>query len=304
MTGRTADARESAADSLRLAIAQLPPPLNTDSYTIRQRGIFERDDIEVVVNDRVDFAFLHPRPSMDYRQYKPRSERLNLKPSRIGRGMQERLDKISSCFASAGSLLEIGAAEGSFLKEVRGRFPSVALACIEPDEKTAPQRRQLAGLTEFSDASAARSSGARFDVVGAFHVFEHIEQPRAFLDTCAALLTRDGSLILEVPAVTDPLLSLYHVPAYEAFYFQQQHPFVYSGASLSRLLDHAGFRVKAVIPFQRYGLANHLTWLTRGEPGGDETYATVFEAANDPYRAALERCGATDTVIAIASPRG
>ena len=107
-------------------------------------------------------------------------------------------------------------------------------------------------------------------------------------------------MIIEVPCLKDPLLSLYDCPAYQQFYYQTQHPFVYSAPSLARLLGHAVLEIVEEIAFQRYGIENHLHWLSRGEPGGDASLREIFSGLDDDYRNAVELTGDTDTVIMVA----
>jgi len=95
------------------------------------------------------------------------------------------------------------------------------------------------------------------------------------------------------------LLSLYGSTAYRDFYFQRQHPFVYSAASLRRVLGHEGYTAE-MIPYQRYGLENHLGWLTAGKPGGNAQFRALFAGGEAGYTAAPEGRGRTDTVFAVA----
>jgi hypothetical protein len=93
------------------------------------------------------------------------------------------------------------------------------------------------------------------------------------------------------------LLSLYNNQAFSHFYFQSQHPYLYSPSSLRRLLEHNGYQTVELINYQRYGLENHLTWLSQGSPGGNEVFRKQFSDLEAPYIAALEQYGKTDTVI-------
>lgn len=133
-----------------------------------------------------------------------------------------------------------------------------------------------------------------------FHVFEHIADPAGFSSSCAKVLKPKGRVIIEVPSLDDPLRTLYQVKEYEDFYFQAQHPYVYSPRSLRRLLEHNRFRILSCFGHQRYGLENHLTWLAKRRPGGDEALREIFSSLNDQYRGRLEAGGHADVVIAVA----
>jgi 2-polyprenyl-3-methyl-5-hydroxy-6-metoxy-1,4-benzoquinol methylase len=289
--------------SLRAAIERLPEPLCREQYTLLRHGVYDEPDTDVFVNATGDFAFLHPRPEVDYRAYVPRVQSLDLSAYKRTRPViRRRFEKLAGQFGEKGTVLEIGAADAAFLRHLAGERPGWQIACVEVDENTRPARDALHGLVQYASAEAAAASGARFDRVCAFHVFEHILEPDGFLAACRACLAPRGRLLLEVPSLDDPLLSLYACDAYQAFYFQRQHPYVYSAASLVRLLEARGFRILELVHHQRYGLENHLQWLAAGEPGGRPEFRELFADCEDDYLAGIERGGRADSVIVAAEP--
>ena len=280
-------------------VQSLPRPFDGEKFIRLRVGIYDDPEVEVYVNSSRDFAFLSPRTDTDYHQYKPRVEKLDLQAYKKKNSVYARRhEKLTDIFVNVDSMLEIGAGDGEFLKHIHDRHEGLTLACIEPDQATKPSRDQRDWLTQYDDFAAA--SRSRFDLVCFFHVLEHIIDPAPFISNCAELLSADGRLIIEVPSMDDPLLSLYRISAYEDFFFQKQHPYSYTAASLGRLLRHLGFEIERMIPHQRYGLENHLNWLCRGAPGGNDLFRQVFGGANSPYVKSLEESGHTDAVIAIA----
>jgi SAM-dependent methyltransferase len=279
----------------------IPIPLRDEPFTLLKRGVFDDPAIDVYLNAGSDFAFLAPPPVVDYRNYEPRHKALGLtkykNPQRV---IESRHAKIKGCFETAASVLEVGAADGAFLAHLNAKHPGLALAAIEPDESTRSQRDAIPGLRQFATLDDAAKAGLRVDVVCLFHVFEHLADPGAWLTSARRLLAPGGQFVVEVPSLDDPLFSLYKSAAHREFYFQKQHPFVYSGASLRRVLQHHGFAVN-IIPYQRYGMENHLAWLASGKPGGNAEFGKVFESCDAPYKAALESRGLTDTVFAVAA---
>ena len=210
-----------------------------------------------------------------------------------------RLAKIEDLFPTAGTALEIGASDGGFLTKLRDLRPKLAMIAVEPDLETNDARAALSLAGNFKSIAEAIGAGVKADVVCLFHVFEHIGDPKSFLDEMRRVLAPGGRIIIEVPSLDDPLLSLYGSPAYQEFYFQRQHPFVYSAASLSKVIAANGLVVEEIRPYQRYGLENHLAWLRHGRPGGDSVIAAALASAEPGYRAALEKNGTTDTVFSI-----
>jgi hypothetical protein len=126
---------------------------------------------------------------------------------------------------------------------------------------------------------------------------EHILEPGAFLDGIRKLMSNHSLLIIEVPSLFDPLLSLYQNKTFTNFIFSSQHPYVYSPSSLGRLMAANGYQATETIHFQRYGLENHLNWLTQAQPGGNKEFQTTFQDLESAYRASLEQTEKTDTVI-------
>lgn len=279
----------------------LPLPFNTEGFHEWRRGVYKDPDVSVYLNALGDFAFLYPQSQLDYSRYQPRVKSLGLEDYR--RRMQvveRRFQKIQHYFGGSLKVLEIGSYDGALLALARESNPLLDLASLETDANTKPDRDKLGWLKQYSEFSDLAGKGLAFDLVCFFHVLEHIVDPAAFLNACSNVLKADGKLIVEVPSMEDPLLGFYGCEAYKHFYFQPQHPYVYSAKSLCRLLTAHGFEVQSCIPHQRYGLENHLTWLTKGKPGGDETFRTMFSTLDDPYRRQLEIGGQTDAVIVVA----
>ena len=62
-------------------------------------------------------------------------------------------------------------------------------------------------------------------------------------------------------------------------------------------MEHNGFQTAELINYQRYGLENHLNWLSQGRPGGNDVFQELFSELEVAYIETLERHGKTDTVI-------
>jgi 2-polyprenyl-3-methyl-5-hydroxy-6-metoxy-1,4-benzoquinol methylase len=279
----------------------LPVPYDSAVFEHRRTGVFDDPTIDVFTDIDGTFAMLHPRPTVDYMQYRPRQEKLNLGAYKKSFDvMSRRFAKIADLFPTLGVAIDIGAADGAFLAKLATERPSLTLAAVEPDKETVGSRKALNLQGDYDSLDAARDAGAQADIAMMFHVFEHIDDPKAFIEQLRRILRPGGKIVIEVPSLDDPLLSLYRSKAYETFYFQRQHPFVYSRRSLERVLTTCGLRVIEMRPYQRYGLENHLGWLIHGKPGGDAALAAMFSGIDAEYRASLERSGLTDTVFAIA----
>ncbi len=279
-------------------VASIPSPFRDERFTILQHGIFDDEHIDVRINQQQDFAYLWPQPQVDYAQYVPRVKKLGLEQYKAKLDVySRRVRKIAPYLSNSDTILDIGAGDGLFLKIAREQYPHLQLAACERDQHTRETRQAVVGTHNFNELEDVIRSEQTFDVITLFHVLEHLLHPATFLESVRSLLTPQSVLMIEIPSLTCPLLSLYHSEAYQKFYFQKQHPFSYSHSSLQRLLEHLGFITLEIISFQRYGIENHLQWLTAQKPGGNNTFRDIFHRSQEQYIADLEHTRHTDSAI-------
>jgi SAM-dependent methyltransferase len=266
--------------------------------------IYESDKWKVFINKQNDFAVIYPKPEVDYSTYLSRSQKLGIKDPKLQSiYLNSRIDKIKLFLREnnldPASILEIGANDGTFLKLLSNEFSGVQFCGVEP---SAPHRKlaQEKNLTIYKRIEDCRQGS--FDVICMFHTFEHFTDPIAILQSMHKFLSKKGIFIIEIPSFSDPLLSVYKIAAFKDFYFQAQHPFIYSSSSLSRLLGIGYCQIK-IVPFQRYGLANHMHWLKNNKPGVLPFIAEHFISADTKYRKKLEELGKTDTIFTCFWPK-
>ncbi len=189
-------------------------------------------------------------------------------------------------------VLDFGCGAGGFLRKAR----TVAAEAVGVElerrvrEHWAQQIRIHASLAE---------AGGGYDLITAFHVIEHLPDPRSILQDLAACLAPGGRLILEVPSSQDALLTLYDNEAFQHFTYWSQHLYLFNPETLRQLATQAGVRVIAIQQLQRYSLANHCYWLSKGRPGGHKRWAFLdTPELTRAYAAALAAVGHCDTIIA------
>lgn len=143
------------------------------------------------------------------------------------------------------------------------------------------------------------NAGMDYDLITAFHVIEHLPDPRAMLRELAAHLKSQGRLVIEVPSSEDALLTLYDSDAFQRFTYWSQHLFLFNAETLRCLAIQAGLRVVSIQQFQRYPLSNHLHWLSRNLPGGHQHWSFLdTPTLTKAYAASLAAIGKCDTLIA------
>ena len=211
---------------------------------------------------------------------------------------QERMGVVSKYFQNRPKVLEVGSSTGAFLSLLK----ECDTSAVEPaDENREFSKQFVTGSAHASIDDAPEDE--QFDIICMFHVFEHIREPEAFLNRCKTLLKADGIILIEVPHIEDPLISIYNIEAFKDFLFQPMHPMIYSVPSLNYVFNRCGFRSTEVIYYQRYGLNNHLAWLKYQKPGGDPLFDRMFKNNNE-YKKSLETSQKTDTLFYIARKDG
>ncbi len=202
-----------------------------------------------------------------------------------------RFDMLRSEIANR-RVLDFGCGAAGFLLKAQSMAASVA--GVEPETRV---RKHWEGrIPIHSDLDEA---GGEFDLITAFHVVEHLPDPRVVLRQLSAALAMSGRLVVEVPSAEDALLTLYESPDFQRFTYWSQHLYLFSPATMHRLAVQAGLRVVAIRQVQRYPLSNHLHWLSKGKPGGHQRWGFLnTEALAAAYEAALAGLGKCDTIVA------
>jgi SAM-dependent methyltransferase len=193
-------------------------------------------------------------------------------------------------------ILEIGCSSGFMLYPLqkRGHYT----VGVEPSEEF---RNFIASnkIEVYPSVDELALHNKDFDMAIHYYLLEHIRNPEDFLKKCMALVASSGIMIFEVPSASDALLELYHVPAFDKFYWQIIHHWYFTKESLSFLLDKIGYNYE-IYPEQRYDLSNHITWMLTGEVGGLGKYTHIFgQELEQKYKEALKQHWYCDTLIAV-----
>jgi 2-polyprenyl-3-methyl-5-hydroxy-6-metoxy-1,4-benzoquinol methylase len=195
-------------------------------------------------------------------------------------------------------LLDFGCGAGGFL--FKAREVTLVAEGLEPELRLHNHFEQSGLKVHMQMDDLVVSGLPRFDVVTAFHVVEHLPDPRSTLAHLASLLNKaGGKLVVEVPSSDDALLTLFGCEPFTHFTYWSQHLFLFNARTLSELVRQAGLKLHWLKQVQRYPLSNHLHWLSQGKPGGHQEWAFIDSLAlNEAYSAQLAALGRCDTLLA------
>ncbi|HER26480.1 MAG TPA: methyltransferase domain-containing protein [Rhodospirillales bacterium] len=195
------------------------------------------------------------------------------------------------------NICDLGCGEGSFLIGAQQLAHAASGVELQGSFRAALNERNIPCQRSILDHPGP------FDTVFMFHLLEHFEHPLRVLADVRQRMNRDGSkLIIEVPHANDFLIATLKNQAFIDFTLWSQHLILHTRQSLAALLAAAGFANMVISGRQRYGLANHLTWLGENRPGGHRSPLASFETGQlrAAYEQALQKFDGTDTLIAIA----
>lgn len=183
---------------------------------------------------------------------------------------QDRLKYISPYLTKSSRLLEVGASSGQFLTHVKDKVKDVN--AIELDKACClflEQELSINADSEFLENS--RFADQAYEIVCAFQVMEHVEQPVAFIQTLKKATKKDGVIFIEVPNLNDPLMKVWDIPVYQKFFYHSAHLHYFTETSLRQVAQKAGFSPEQIeISFtQDYNLLNHLHWIMNNGPQAD-----------------------------------
>jgi 2-polyprenyl-3-methyl-5-hydroxy-6-metoxy-1,4-benzoquinol methylase len=194
------------------------------------------------------------------------------------------------------SVIDFGCGTGGFIEKAQGLTKQIV--GIEPDRAFQSSFLQR-GLTIFESPSAAQAEEKHWDIITAFHVVEHLIDPRKTISELSELLNKGGELIIEVPSANDALAVLYESKDFQNFTYWSQHLYLFTAATLSELAKQTGLKVAWIKQIQRYPISNHLYWMAKGKPGGHEKWHFLNDSAlHTAYEKQLAALGLTDTLIA------
>ncbi|MEM6253251.1 MAG: class I SAM-dependent methyltransferase [Cyanobacteria bacterium P01_D01_bin.156] len=206
---------------------------------------------------------------------------------------QRRFQMLKSMLVNK-KVLDFGCGAGGFLK--RAQKLASEVAGVELEKRV---REYWGAQIKIHPDVESIDIVDGYDLITAFHVVEHLHEPREMLVQLGKMLKSRGRLVIEVPSSDDALITLYDCSPFQSFTYWSQHLYLFNSETLKKLALQAGLRVVSIQQFQRYPLSNHLYWLSQGKPGGHSKWSFLDSSElTDAYAASLAAVGRCDTLVA------
>lgn len=210
---------------------------------------------------------------------------------------ERRFQSLSEAMTNR-DVLDIGCGVGGFLLKARSKANMVM--GVELEARLEPHFNSN-GLNVVKNTDDLMPE-QRFDLITAFHVIEHLEDPAGMLRKLATRLREGGRIIIELPSSADALLTLYESLPFSEFTYWSCHLYLFNAANFEILTKKAGLKLDYVSQVQRYPLSNHLYWLAKGKPGGHQKWHFLDSLdLHTAYEKQLAAIGKCDTIFASIS---
>lgn len=139
-----------------------------------------------------------------------------------------------------GILLDVGCSGGTLLYELSRR--GAAVRGLDFSEQAVAHAREVYGLDcAVGDLTQSPWPTDRFSVVTAFHVLEHIANPRVFLQAAHAALSERGRLVVQVPNLRSWQFRFFGMRWYGLDV--PRHLVNFNDRALTQMLEECGFEV-------------------------------------------------------------
>ena len=138
-------------------------------------------------------------------------------------------------FQSSGRLMEVGCARGDFLRVAREHF---TVKGVEPNPEIAREAAQYAPIHE---GVVETEPGSGYDVAASFHVIEHTDSPRRFLEAIAERLRTGGHVVLETPDIQSMPFRVFKKRWRQ---FIPEHYYFFDRVTMTKLLRDCGFTIE------------------------------------------------------------
>jgi len=110
-----------------------------------------------------------------------------------------RIKTIENHVNCRGSLLEIGAARGGFLKVMRER--GWQISGVEISENAVKLAKEINNVDLFCGTFDQFNTKNKFDVICMYQTLEHVSNPKKVIEKAYLLLNKKGILVIEVPNI-------------------------------------------------------------------------------------------------------
>jgi SAM-dependent methyltransferase len=236
----------------------------------RAAALFERYGHRVVRCTGCGLSYVDPRPDaaaitrmyLEESYYHNRNASAFGYPDYVGERAQlallfaERLHDIERLRRVPGRLLDVGCAVGVLLEIARTRGWDAQ--GVDVSDFAVARCREQGFRVHHGDLASARFADESFDVAVLDDTIEHLPDPRAVIAELRRVLVPGGLLTMNTPNEAGWLRRLQGARWFH--YKPPEHLYYFSPATLGRLLEESGFRVRGARTSGKVVTVRYLCW--------------------------------------------
>jgi len=139
------------------------------------------------------------------------------------------------------NILDIGAGSGTFLLELRKKWPKANLFALEPSKLMAKKCRDNNIKVFENTIEKMNTAKSQFDAITCFELFEHLYDPKHFLKKIYKLLNKDG--IFYFTTLNGMGFDIQMLGKYSNSIYPPYHINFFNPKSIELLLKKIGFKI-------------------------------------------------------------
>lgn len=276
------------------------------------KGIFDSDDTNVMECQNCGTQFLNPMMSEQeeneyYEDYYNKQASRHFKEMTLDdlqnkalKHYEEYVDVYLELFKEATNFLEIGSGSGGFIKFLKKHRPDIQIHAIERCGSNVEFIRKCYGQSVTLIQDVEDASNLKWDVIGAFGVFEHIRDSLGFLQNLKSRLTPNGKIALNVPNKHHALVFAFDCQEFKKFTYMKQHYYTFTEKSFELLAAKSGLNVNKFNYMQVWGLDNQLSWLRYRQPRSHDNITQMLSPETlRSFNQDMIRNKTTDLMMAV-----
>lgn len=151
---------------------------------------------------------------------------------------RKRAKEFARLIGPTGHILEIGASDGEFLHHLQ-QVGDWQVSGVELDPEMVSRARQKGMEIQHATLEQAAYPDESFDLVVMSHLIEHVQDPVETMTETARVLKPGGYVVGETPNLDSWDYHLFG--RYWGGFHVPRHLYLFSGATLARLLEKTGF---------------------------------------------------------------
>lgn len=192
--------KDQVLEKVPCPLCQGPKPSSLGFFEDNQLRLSKRYELLKCINCRFSYLNLNPTPK-DLENFYPGNYLPHQTDYPLKYYHQEALKFVTS---QAGKVLDIGCANGVFLREMKKRNWEVF--GVETNQSAAESCQSSFGRDHIfaSPLTKLNLLPNSFDLITLFQVLEHLPDPKKHLELCYQLLKKDGLLIIDVQNYSSP----------------------------------------------------------------------------------------------------